>query len=130
MNFFQKELRRFFDNRPEFENASYIGRACYVPLDRGLRLKAQFIEQGYANHYYALRLQVINDEQNVDNLVLNFKDFWNTNSQKYIWDSGETCWYCGSPTRNEIDSLVDDVCEFVSVYNAMSQSDDIDFGGM
>lgn len=126
MNYLQDQLKRFFSDRPEFENASYIGRACYVPLGEGLRLKAEFFNQGYADHYSALRLEVINNEQTADITVLRFSDYWNREKHNYIWDYyGKMSWYHGDPTNAEIKSVVDDVCEYISIYSQQNQGMDM-----
>ena len=59
MNFFQGELLTLFRGRPEFRDARYVGRACYVPLPDGTKIKAEFVTGMMGNQYDALRLTAI-----------------------------------------------------------------------
>ena len=43
MNFFQQQLKWILGNQPEFQDAKYVGRACFVPLVDGTRIKAELI---------------------------------------------------------------------------------------
>ena len=53
-NFFQTQLKRFFDSKPEFANAEYVGRACYLDLGNKMKLKAQFVTRSTIDKYEAL----------------------------------------------------------------------------
>lgn len=129
MNFFTNELKRFFGNRDEFQNASYIGRACYVLPENNLRIKIQFVNDRYSN-YNSIMLQAFNNEQDVDTTMLHFSDYWQTSGQKFIWIcDGQPKWFACSPTSDEINSLVDDISDFISIYQDNSMSD-VSMGGM
>lgn len=118
MNDFTNELLRFFRGREEFYNASYLGRACYVPLDDGLRLKISFSDQGYADHYSALHLQVINNESVVDNLTMTFRDYFSKTPNAHMWTyNNKTEWYGNVPSSSEVSGMVDDICEYIRLYN-------------
>ena len=77
MNFFEKELRNFFGSSPMLRDAHYCGRTCLAKLDEELRVKLQFTTTGYADHYDAIKLAVINrtdgvvDQQLLTNLRTN-----------------------------------------------------------
>ena len=60
MNFFEKELRNLFGSSPMLRDAHYCGRTCLAKLDADLRVKLQFTTTGYADHYDAIKLAVIN----------------------------------------------------------------------
>ena len=60
MNFFEAQLKWMLGNRSEFENAKYVGRACYVPLSNGTNIRAEFVTQGTYQKYEALKLSAIN----------------------------------------------------------------------
>ena len=60
MNFFEKELRDLFGSSTTLRDAHYCGRTCLAKLDEDLRVKLQFTTTGYADHYDAIKLAVIN----------------------------------------------------------------------
>ena len=75
MNFFEKELRNLFGSSPMLRDAHYCGRTCLAKLDEDLRVKLQFTTTGYADHYDAIKLAVINRTDGVvDQQLFRFSD--------------------------------------------------------
>ena len=75
MNFFEKELRNLFGSSPMLRDAHYCGRTCLAKLDADLRVKLQFTTTGYADHYDAIKLAVINRTDGVvDQQLFRFSD--------------------------------------------------------
>lgn len=75
MNFFQQQLKWILGNQPEFQDAKYVGRACFVPLVDGTRIKAELITRGTHEKYEALKLTAMNKaEGQIDATILEFKD--------------------------------------------------------
>ena len=75
MNFFEKELRNLFGSSPMLRDAHYCGRTCLAKLDEELRVKLQFTTTGYADHYDAIKLAVINRTDGVvDQQLFRFSD--------------------------------------------------------
>lgn len=74
MNFFQQQLKWILGNQPEFQDAKYVGRACFVPLVDGTRIKAELITRGTHEKYEALKLTAMNKaEGQIDATILEFK---------------------------------------------------------
>ena len=113
MNFFEKELRNFFGSSPMLRDAHYCGRTCLAKLDEELRVKLQFTTTGYADHYDAIKLAVINRTDGVvDQQLFRFSDIIGQQAVEgrdpinpHIWDyNGRLEWYTDprkrtSPTR-------------------------------
>ena len=77
MNFFQQQLKWILGNQPEFQDAKYVGRACFVPLTDGTRIKAELITRGTHEKYEALKLTAMNKaEGQIDATILEFKDYF------------------------------------------------------
>ena len=75
MNFFEKEPRNLFGSSPMLRDAHYCGRTCLAKLDEELRVKLQFTTTGYADHYDAIKLAVINRTDGVvDQQLFRFSD--------------------------------------------------------
>ena len=73
MNFYEQELKKIVGDR--YQDATYVGRACYVRLSDTNRAKIQFVTGIVANHYNALQLTILNrNEGQVDVLRLRFTD--------------------------------------------------------
>ena len=77
MNFFEKHLRFIIGNQSAFEDAKYIGRACFVSMDSGVKLKAEFVIGEFKDRYEALKLTAINPAKEViDSMTLQFRDYF------------------------------------------------------
>ncbi|MBR3997460.1 MAG: hypothetical protein IKI93_03855 [Clostridia bacterium] len=46
MNYFASQLKWMLGDQPEFKEAKYVGRACFVPLSNGTNIKAEFVTRG------------------------------------------------------------------------------------
>ena len=102
MNFFEKELRNLFGNSSMLRDAHYCGRTCLAKLDENLRVKLQFTTTGYADHYDAIKLAVINRTDGVvDQQLFRFSDIIGQQAVEgrdpinpHIWDyNGRLEWY-------------------------------------
>lgn len=134
MTFYEKELRKIME--PQFPQATYVGRACYVRLSDMNRAKIQFITSGIASHYDALRLTVLNrQEGDVDNLVLRFSDLlgkkmvgnpnFRDGIMPYIWDDhGKADWYVYHPTQRDYAAFTAEVSEYLEVFMEQAQTAD------
>ena len=121
-NFFQTQLKRFFDNKPEFANAEYVGRAIYVDLGNNMKLKAQFVTRSTIDKYEALKMYVYNNDHDVDTLQLNFEDYFEKQENAYgdkilphMWKYRDLEWY-RYPTSRDIRNLTEAACEFARLY--------------
>lgn len=123
MNFFQGELLTLFRGRSEFQDARYVGRACYVPLPDGTKIKAEFVTGMMGNQYDALRLTAISPtEGKMDVELLRFSDYFrkvprsNLDSiTPYMWVyNGKAEWYV-APSKADKEELADAACEYVNL---------------
>ena len=77
MNFFEGELRKLFGDGRTISAPSFAGRACLGTLGKDLRVRAEFVTTGVADHYNALKIKVMNrTEGEVDRLLVQFRDVW------------------------------------------------------
>lgn len=125
LNALRRQLQTLFHNRSEFEKAKYIGRACYVPLEDGTKIKAEFVTSGTSGQYDTLRMSAINTmEGTVDKLNLRFCDYFKPRPltyggevTPYLWDyQGKVSWYT-EPSKLELLALQDAACEYVSLFD-------------
>ena len=134
MTFFEKELRKIVE--PNYPEATYVGRACYVRLDEMNRAKIQFVTTGISSQYSALRLTILNrQEGEVDNLLLRFSDLlgkkmtsnpnFRDGIMPHIWDDhGKACWYVYQPTQKDYEALIAEVSEYLEVFMEQAQTAD------
>lgn len=110
MNFFEQELRKLFADGGVIRSPHFSGRACVGTLGEDLRVRAQFVTTGYADHYDSLKITVLNrTDKPVDTLTLKLKDLLgmkpvpgSPNFPKgvapHIWmDRGGPEWYAYHP---------------------------------
>lgn len=132
MNFFERELRKVVS--PRYPDATYVGRACFVPLGEGLRAKLQFITCGYTDNYEALKMTVLTPKEGeVDSLMLRFSDLFgkkqtgNPNFQNgivpHIWMDGLNAkWYVYQPTAKDYADMCDAVTSYLGVFQTQEQT--------
>ena len=126
MTFYEKELRKIVE--PNYPDATFVGRACYVRLNEMNRAKIQFITGGIANQYNALWVTILNrQEGDVDNLVLRFSDLlgikkvsnpnYRDGIMPHIWDNhGDVGWYVYHPTSQDYQKLYSAVNDYIELF--------------
>ena len=112
---------------------AYSGRACLGTLGKDLRVRAQFVTSGYADHYDALKITVLNRTDGpVDTLMLKLRDVWGKKSVSnpnfrdgiypHIWDDhGKADWYVYRPTEADYKTIRQAVGEYLGVFRERSQ---------
>lgn len=132
MNFFEKELRDIFGSSPTLRDAHYCGRTCLAKLDEDLRVKLQFTTTGYADHYDAIKLAVINRTDGVvDQQLFRFSDIIDQQHSPgmmsvtpQIWDdNGKPEWY--RPISQEQHSqIANTILDYVGMYQGETPEND------
>lgn len=134
MTFYEKELRKIVE--PNYPDATFIGRACYVHLDEMNRAKIQFISTKISGQYDALRISILNrQEGDVDNLLLRFLDLlgkkmtsnpnFRDGVNPHIWDGCDKInWYVYQPTGKDYQILSDSVARYLDVFMEQTQITD------
>ncbi|WP_325213496.1 DUF7768 domain-containing protein [Oscillibacter sp.] len=129
MNFFEGELRKLFGDSDAISAPSFAGRACLGTLGKNLRVRAEFVTTGMADHYNALKIKVLNrTEGEVDTLLLRFQDVWgkkpvpgNPNFRSgvspHIWIcDGKPEWYVWSPAPADRERLLQQVRQYLEPF--------------
>ena len=132
MNFFEKELRDLFGSSTTLRDAHYCGRTCLAKLDEDLRVKLQFTTTGYADHYDAIKLAVINRTDGVvDQQLFRFSDIIDQQHSPgmmsvtpQIWDdNGKPEWY--HPISQEQRSqIANTILDYVGMYQGETPEND------
>lgn len=132
MNFFEKELRDLFGSSTTLRDAHYCGRTCLAKLDEDLRVKLQFTTTGYADHYDAIKLAVINRTDGVvDQQLFRFSDIIDQQHSPgmmsvtpQIWDdNGKPEWY--RPISQEQRSqIANTTLDYVGMYQGETPEND------
>ena len=133
-NFFERELGRVFGDGQVIRDPTYSGRACLGTLGKDLRVRAQFITTGYADHYDSLKITVLNRTDGpVDTLVLKLKDLLgnkpvpgNPNFRNgvapYIWVyQGKPEWYAFQPTAADYETIRQAAKQYLDVFRDRQQ---------
>ena len=133
-NFFERELGRVFGDGQVIRDPTYSGRACLGTLGKDLRVRAQFITTGYADHYDSLKITVLNRTDGpVDTLVLKLKDllgkkpvpgnpYFPNGVAPHIWlDQGKPEWYAFQPTAADYDTIRQAAKQYLDVFRDRQQ---------
>ena len=133
-NFFERELGRVFGDGQVIRDPTYSGRACLGTLGKDLRVRAQFITSGYADHYDSLKITVLNRTDGpVDTLVLKLKDLLGKKSvpgnpnfregvSPHIWDNyGKQEWYAYHPTAADYEVIRQAAKQYLDVFRDRQQ---------
>ena len=129
MNFFEGELRKLFGDGRTISAPSFAGRACLGTLGKDLRVRAEFVTTGVADHYNALKIKVMNrTEGEVDTLLLRFQNVWgrkpvpgNPNFPRgvmpHIWTcDNKTEWYAWAPAPADREQLLRQVRQYLEPF--------------
>ncbi len=129
MGFFESELRKIVE--PLYPDATYVGRACFVRLDQQLRAKLEFASPGAADHYNALRINILNrQEGKVDAVTLRLSEIWGAQKMAggskidpHIWiDGGKPEWYGYQPSEWNYRTLSDAAGAYLEVFQNQEQT--------
>ena len=133
-NFFEQELRKLFGNGEIIRSPSFTGRACLGTLGKDLRVRAQFVTSGYADHYDTLKITILNRTDGpVDTLALKLSDVWGTSKKDrsgnaihpYIWVyRDEIDWYIYRPTQADWKNLREAVKQYLEPFRDMERAQD------
>lgn len=130
MNYFENELQNII--RPQYPDATYVGRACYVELDIDTVAKIQFTTGLVANQYNALQITILNRKNGIiDQLQIRFLDLLGTKAvnnpnfpngiDPHIWDDqGKAQWYVYHPTAADYQKIGDAVHSYLDVFEDLS----------
>lgn len=133
MTYYEQELRKIV--QPQYPDAAYVGRACYVNLGGANRAKLQFVTGIIANQDDALQITILNrNEGAVDNLRLRFLDLIGTQKVRnpnfpegvnpHIWDDyGKVDWYVYHPTPKDYQKLTEAVSSYLEVFQEQAMSE-------
>lgn len=129
MNFFEQELGKLFGEGSVIERPEFTGSCCIGSLGADLRIKAQFVTCGVADHYEALKLTVLNRTGGeVDRVLLRFKDilgvkeipnnpYFTNGLTPYIWTyRGETEWYVYQPNAADYSAIREAAVKYLSAF--------------
>ena len=77
MNFFEQELRKFFEKNNGFDRVNFIGKASYGTLGERTRMKLEFVTLGTHQKYEGIKATVLDKTDGmIDSLVLKFVDIY------------------------------------------------------
>lgn len=105
-SFYEQELQKLFADGKIISEPKFVGRSCTGKLDADLRVRVQFVTSGFADHYDAISVTVLNRTDGVvDRLRIRLRDVLGQKQvpgnpnfpngvSPHIWeDSGKAEWY-------------------------------------
>lgn len=126
MSFFTKELMKCTEG---FKDRKCIGNAIYIPLGENNRLKIFFTTLGYADHYEAINISVVDKNNGViDRWTIKFADVWgkkqvsNPNFKDgiipHVWKHGnqDFGWYVYTPTPSDMELLAEQISDYAELF--------------
>ncbi len=126
MNFFEQELQRIVS--PIRPDATYVGRACYVPLGKGVVAKLEFVTYYMDNQYRALQMSTFNSRGGaVDVLVIDFEDFFGRDqigdfTVQYIGANNFEYQWRVQATEKNYAAMREAVANYLSVFQTQGQT--------
>ena len=129
MTFYEQELPKQFADGTVIGSPKFTGRASLGTLGKYLRVRVQFVTSGYADHYDAISVTVLNRTDGVvDKLRLRLLDvlgvkqvpgnpnFRNGVSPHIREDGGKAEWYAFRPTAADYSAMRQAVGEYLDVF--------------
>ncbi len=131
MNFFEKEMRSFFECSDIIQEAKFSGKTMLGKLDDDLRVKMEFVSRGVVGCYPTLQMSIINRTQGlVDKTDFYFSDIigYYQHHSHASPTAFHMCDEYGKPrwitpiTPEQKEAIADRVLEFVEMYQDQSMS--------
>lgn len=131
MNFFAQELKKICDRSEYIQNPKFVGRTAVFKLTDDITGKMEFVTQGYADHYTALRLSLFNRTEGViDNQiarlseVIGKKNMHGSMIEPHIWtDRSESEWYGFTPTKADYSAMAETADDYLSCFADQEMSE-------
>ena len=126
MNFFEKELRKLFEDA--YPDATFVGRNCYVPLGDSVRACVSFKTSGYADHYDTLHVKVLDRKDGpIDNITIRLSEllgkkhspspYLKDGVQPHIWlYNGNAEWYGFTPSTSDYEKMREEVTDYIEIF--------------
>jgi hypothetical protein len=133
MNFFERELRKLFENSEALSNTRFTGRVCLARLTDTTNVKLEFVTLGHHERYEGIKATVLNrSEGQIDSTVFRFDDILGSKSMpgghKYphVWKTGDNYeWYSYKPTPRDVEMLTDTVDSYLEVFQDLAHDHDM-----
>lgn len=128
MNFFEKEFRKILEKDNIFKDITFVGRSCLGTIDKDIKAKLEFVTLGYADHYEALKIKILNRTEGVvDSEVIKFKDLLGRKSINHpnfkegivphVWEyNGKIEWYAYKPTTSDYSAFNREIKEYINCF--------------
>ena len=118
MNFFTKELQKIVAGCKNIHQPKFVGRECVGRLNDDITIKLSFDSQGYAGHYSALKIRLINrHEGELDSQILRFGELWENRNSPHAWDDGgNPRWYGFTPTKEQYRALSSEINDYLDCF--------------
>ena len=128
-SFYEQELQKLFADGKIISEPKFVGRSCTGKLDADLRVRVQFVTSGFADHYDAISVTVLNRTDGVvDRLRIRLRDVLGKKQVQgnpnfpngvspHIWeDSGNAEWYAFRPSSADYTAIRQAVGEYLDVF--------------
>ena len=128
MNFYEQELRKLLEHGGGVSDKQFIGRACFSKISDDLRVRMEFVTQGIADHYEAIKVTIINKNDGpVDSLTMRFSDLlgkkmvnnrnFTDGIDPYIWKYGDKIqWYGYQPTKTDYEQISESLNNYINIF--------------
>lgn len=125
MNFYEKQLRRMFDESEVLSaDTIYAGKAMLTKIDDDLRAKIEFITGRVSGQYEGLKLSILNRTEGlVDTQSFMFYEIIGLKGsardrKPHVWDdNGKASWFGYEPTQNEMSLIASKVEDYIAMYS-------------
>ncbi len=123
MNFFTSELKKIADLCEFVGEPKYVGRACVFRLSDDVTGKMEFMTEGIADHYSALKLTLFNRKEGViDTQRIKLEDvigkirISDSMASPHIWTYGKPEWYGFRPTEAHYSALAQVTDDYIEMF--------------
>ena len=132
MNFFTQELQKITDRSEYIKNPKFVGKSCVFRLSDDVTGKLEFITQGCADNYTALKLTLLNKREGpIDVQAMNITDVIGLKTVRgdsispHIWRYGNDIdWYGYHPNGNDYSAMSETVDDYLSCFAEQELTED------
>ena len=135
MNFFAKELKKIADRCEFVGDSKYVGRACVFRLSDDVTGKMEFVTEGVAQEYSALKISLFNRKEGVIDTqktalgdIIGRKEIYGNKKSPYIWNDGSPEWYGYKPTNADYSVIAQTADDYLEMFAEPQMNEDMGMG--
>ena len=135
ITFFAQELKKIAERCEFIGDPKYVGKACVFRLSDDVTGKMEFVTEGVAQKYSALKITLFNRKEGVIDTqkttlgdIIGRKNIYGNKKSPYIWNAGSPEWYGYKPTNSDFDAIAQTADDYLEMFTEPQMGENMGMG--